>query len=746
MNQTKGRYIELDLIRVVCCIAVLLYHLGILAGGFFAVCTFFVISAYLGVRSSFRQERFNIFKYWASRLQRVYVPLLAVVLITVLAVSLLPQIRWLNLKPETTSVLLGYNNFWQISASQDYFARHGESPFIHFWYIAILLQFEIIFPVVFAVLKFIGEKISRAIACLLPLAASAASFYYFYQLLREGRITEAYYHSMARAFAPFLGMVVGFAEQYLGSLVPRPMRRSTAASWTVFAVYLAAFAYINIALDNSFEYLAWAFLAVTFISARLVSYACIDRPTNHGRAAEHKVFSFIADSSYEIYLVQYPVIFILGELFSEKTDSMLLTAGTIAGTLITAFLLHYGLHFRKGRKPAGLKIAMLIAILLVAGAGGYYFSVAEDHTQELAELEQRLEENSLEMEARQKAIEQQSSSEENRWEELLSSIDKEEETIKQAVLELPVVAIGDSVMLGALNDLMKMFPNGWFDAQKSRTAWVLPGILSKLKNSGLLGEVIVVNFGANGDSPMEVKERAMNIMEGSSVFWLTNTNPRTQYSNEALAELAKEYSNLTVIDWKAISSGHPEYFGADGIHLTGEGRKAYCEAIKNAVSEHYLEQWREKKAEAEQEYERYRSQMVSFYGNDLLINAYELLDAAFSHAGFKTYRELDVQVLKEDLERAAGAGLLADRIVLALDGSAELTQEELKQIASAAGERKLYLAVPGSIDEVAEDGSTKQILAWTPEGGEMLMADELHLTPEANRAFAAAVSGLLNAE
>ena len=190
MKQTKERYIELDLIRVVCCIAVLLYHLGILAGGFFAVCAFFVLSGYLGVRSAFGQERFNILRYWVKRIWRVYVPLLAVALITVGVVTLLPQISWLNLKPETTSVLLGYNNFWQISASQDYFARHGDSPFIHFWFIAILLQFELVFPLVFVVLKSIGKKISRALACILPLAVCAASFLFFYQLLGEGRIAS----------------------------------------------------------------------------------------------------------------------------------------------------------------------------------------------------------------------------------------------------------------------------------------------------------------------------------------------------------------------------------------------------------------------------------------------------------------------------------------------------------------------------------------------------------------------------
>ncbi len=734
MKQTKERYIELDLIRVVCCIAVLLYHLGILAGGFFAVCAFFVLSGYLGVRSAFGQERFNILRYWVKRIWRVYVPLLAVALITVGVVTLLPQISWLNLKPETTSVLLGYNNFWQISASQDYFARHGDSPFIHFWFIAILLQFELVFPLVFVVLKFIGKKISRVLACILPLAVCAASFLFFYQLLGEGRMTEAYYHSMARAFAPFLGVAVGFIEEYAGPIVPKPFRKG-AARGMILLLYLAAFVYLNIAFDSSFKCLAWAFLAVTVISARLACYACVRTKTAHGKPSGSSALAFIADSSYEIYLVQYPFIFIFTELFSERMGASALTVLIVAATLAAAFLMHFGFSYRKGKKPAGLKIAMLAAVLLLTAAGGYCFSVAKDHTQEMAELEQKLEENAREMEARQKAMAEQSRNEEDKWAETLASFDGGEEKVLQAVREMRVICIGDSVMLGALDGLADTFPNGWFDAQKSRTAWVLPGIVRDLKNKGMLGDVVVICFGANGDCPIEVKERAMNMLEGRRVYWLTNTNPRTAGSNESLKTLAEEYDNLTILDWKSISKGHPEYFYADGIHLSAEGRRAYCDAVLSAVSEPYLNEWRANKAAAEAQYEAYRSRMVSFFGNDLLTNVYPLIEEDYPYGSFKTYEQFDVGQLMADIRSAAGSMTLADKIVLLLDSADEAQQGELKQLAELCGERKLFLVTPGRTAEVAPDGSLESVKTWAPESGRMFMADGEHLSSEANEAL-----------
>ena len=725
---------------MICCAAVLLYHTGILRGGFFAVCTFFVLSAYLSVKSAFRQERFNILKHYLRRLLHIYLPLLVVVLITVGVVSLLPQIKWLNLKPETTSVLLGYNNFWQIAASQDYFARHTDSPFIHFWYIGILLQFELIFPIVFVILKFIGKKISKVLACLLPLAVCAASFVFFYRLVAEGRITEAYYHSMARAFAPFLGIVLGFAEQYWGPMVPKGLRGSSASAW-VFGIYLAVFVGINCALDSSFRYLVLLFLAVTLISARLVSYAGVSA-SRHEKAGGFKALSLFANASYEIYLVQYPVIFLCAELFSQTMGEGARSALIIVSTIVIALLMHYGLYFRKGQKPAALKIAMLVVLLLTTAGGGYYFSVAEDHTQELAELEQRLEENAREMEARQQALAEQSRNDEDKWSEILQSFDGGEEKVLQAVKEMRVVCIGDSVMLGAVKDLMQIFPNGWIDAKKSCTAWQLPQLLNDINDQGLLGEVVVIGLGANGDSPMEVKERAMDMLESRRVYWLTNTNPKTTFSNKSIRELAEKYSDLNILDWLSISSGHPDWFFADGIHLTEAGRKAFCDTIVDAVSEPYLNEWRQKKAQAEAEYETYRSQMVSFFGNDLLTNVFPYIQPDYAHGSFTTYEQFDLQTLLADMRSAIGSMTLADKVLLALDATVELAQDELKQIKDLCGERTLWLVTPGKTAIVAADGSLSDVRTWKPETGKMFMADDVHLTAEANEALRNALRGL----
>ena len=92
---------------------VLLYHLNILKGGFLAVCTFFTLTGYLSCLSALKNDNFSIKKYYKNRISKIYIPLIAVVFITIILVKIIPGIKWLTLRPESLSVFLGYNNFWQ---------------------------------------------------------------------------------------------------------------------------------------------------------------------------------------------------------------------------------------------------------------------------------------------------------------------------------------------------------------------------------------------------------------------------------------------------------------------------------------------------------------------------------------------------------------------------------------------------------------------------------------------------------
>ena len=160
-NEKINYYRKLDVIRIICAIAILFYHLGYMSGGYLAVCTFFVLSGYLAVVKNIKDDNFSLKKYYLKKIKKLYIPLLLVVFLSIAVVSNIPNTYWLNIKNETTSVLLGYNNYWQINANLDYFARHIDSPFMHLWYISILIQFDLVFPFIFMLLNKLKEKINN---------------------------------------------------------------------------------------------------------------------------------------------------------------------------------------------------------------------------------------------------------------------------------------------------------------------------------------------------------------------------------------------------------------------------------------------------------------------------------------------------------------------------------------------------------------------------------------------------------
>ena len=205
MKNKKMYYRRLDIIRNVSCIMVLLYHLNILKGGFLAVCTFFALSGYLTCISALKKEEFSIKTYYINRLKTLYLPLIMTVAITIIVAKILPNITWLNMKKETLSVIFGYNNFWQLSANLDYFTKNVNSPFIHLWYISILMQFEIVFPIVFKFLKKFEEKGLNLISIIIVGLLTIASTVLFYYMSVTKDIMVVYYNTFARVFSILFG-------------------------------------------------------------------------------------------------------------------------------------------------------------------------------------------------------------------------------------------------------------------------------------------------------------------------------------------------------------------------------------------------------------------------------------------------------------------------------------------------------------------------------------------------------------
>ena len=726
MNSSKNYYKYLDFIRLLSCIAILFYHLNILKGGYLAVCTFFVLSGYLSYISASKQDKFSFKNYYLNKILKIYLPLILVVFITISIVTFIPNINWLNLKPETTSIVLGYNNFWQLNANLDYFARHINSPFMHFWYIAILLQFDLIFPFIYILFKKIKDKFNKIIPCIISILLVILFTIYFYYSSLHNNIMFTYYNTFTRIFSILFGLALGVIHFNFENNTLTILKKEN-INKLIFYLYITILICLFIFVESTSKYFSICMILTTLISCRLIDYSLVIN--NNKVNIFEKTIKNLSKLSYIIYLVQYPVIFIFQyiKLYNYTKLSLIILI-----TLIVSYLLYFCLNNKNNK----LKYVLTGFVIGLSLFGEYKYFTAKDHTKEMKKLEEQLAQNQEIIKEKQQEYEKKLKQEQEDWMNKLNELDNTEKALKDVVTNLNIVGIGDSVMLGAVNNLYQKFPNSYFDAQVSRTAWVANGILTNLKSRNMLGDPIIINLGTNGDCSTECKRTIINTCENRKVFWVTVTNDSDVYVNNELKNLEKEYDNLYIIDWYSISRNHPEYFVADKIHLTPIGREVYTQTIYDSIYEVYLDEFNKKRNEILNEYNDNQKNKVTFYGNDLLTNSFNYLEDEFSDSNFIINNNFNYETLKKEINNSITSESITQNIVFILDSTSNITNNEYKELINICQDKEIYIV---SLDKnINIDYENVKVIDFYKEiknNKKYLMPDKIHLTDEGNKAL-----------
>lgn len=145
-----------------------------------------------------------------------------------------------------------------------------------------------------------------------------------------------------------------------------------------------------------------------------------------------------------------------------------------------------------------------------------------------------------------------------------------------------IVAIGDSVMLGAAKELMRVIPGIAVDAKVSRQTSATISLLTAYKASGVLSDVVIIHIGNNGSITTKQFDQMMGVLTDTKwVIFVNLSVPRKWEgpNNMVLDEGAKRYSNVVVVDWHDDSVNHRDYFANDGYHLQVKGQREYAALI-----------------------------------------------------------------------------------------------------------------------------------------------------------------------
>ncbi|THH41784.1 acyltransferase family protein [Neolewinella litorea] len=185
---------DIDGLRALAVVAVILFHLGFLPNGYLGVDVFFVISGYLItsiVYGRSEKGKFSIIDFYERRIRRI-IPLLLVVSTVAFLLGLVYMLPddLENLCQSVVASNVSANNILMYLTSADYWAvKNDYKPLMHTWSLGIEEQFYLLYPFLFYAMG--GPRLKYVKHVLIALTAlslgafllqdSVAATFYFIQ-------------------------------------------------------------------------------------------------------------------------------------------------------------------------------------------------------------------------------------------------------------------------------------------------------------------------------------------------------------------------------------------------------------------------------------------------------------------------------------------------------------------------------------------------------------------------------------
>jgi peptidoglycan/LPS O-acetylase OafA/YrhL len=149
-----------------------------------------------------------------------------------------------------------------------------------------------------------------------------------------------------------------------------------------------------------------------------------------------------------------------------------------------------------------------------------------------------------------------------------------------------VTAIGDSVMIGAADELQRAVCSIEVDAVQGRLVSFAVDALRAHSAAGQLGQVVVIHVGDNSIFYANQFDDMMGILaKARRVVFLNNRVDREwgAPNNVVISDGVKRYSNTVLVDWYKLTTNRPDLFWSDGMHLRPEGAHFYAGLVAAAV-------------------------------------------------------------------------------------------------------------------------------------------------------------------
>jgi len=611
---------------------------GFAPGGFLGVEVFFVVSGYL-ITSLLLAERratgsVSLKRFWTRRARRLLPALFALLAVVVLyALLFLPDAIG-KLKADSIAALSYTSNWWLVISHQSYAAEAGRPALLkHLWSLAIEEQFYLLWPPLLMLgLSKLGRKRTLNTMLVVALASSVLM-----AVLASGSINAAYYSTTSRLSGLLLGsaMAFFFAPYQIRGRPGRGVRAALDAAGVLgLLVLLWTFAHFTFPVSTGGDVSVFrgGFLLVD-LATLLVIAAVVHPRSDLGPILGCRPLRWVGVRSYSLYLWHYPIFCVTRpgidvplHGWPDLALRLVLSLGAaelsyryvetpIRGGAIGRYLAGIRTANGANRKRAARRGALvaLTSMLTVVGLGAS-LAIAQGQTPQIPGASSANAQDpggtaNAQTFARLRAHSQVrprlpggtggsgrvggsggtgAAGRGGTGGTGGTGATLPATTIPPTsdALSHEILAIGDSVMLGAEQSLQYYIPGIFVDAKVSRQFWQATVVLQQYKNAGLLPPTIIVHMGTNGAFSDTDFDQMMAVIGKRRVFFINAKEPRYWESevNVRLTADVRKYPNAHLIDWHDFSSPHPNWFVSDQIHLTGAGAEGYAFLIRRHLA------------------------------------------------------------------------------------------------------------------------------------------------------------------
>ena len=588
-----------SLIRITGLILVLLYHFfqTIFPGGFFGVDVFFTFSGFL-ITSLLLEEfsqkgEIDIIGFFRRRFYRIFPPVVMMVLVIMPFTLMVRQDYVAGIGAQIAGVLGFMTNFYEMLTGGSYESQFIPHLFVHNWSLAVEVHYYILWglAVWFLSKRYKTSGQLRATVFLLSSAAFLISFLsMFIGSFIVSSYSTVYFSSFTHVYPFFLGSVLA---TIVGVRQTTPILKrlnkvlDLKQTLLVFAAGLGVLLLLTffVKFTSLFTYLLGFLLASLATLVMIVATRLLHEKTES--IEEPKIVSFLADTSYAVYLFHWPFYIIFSQLMGNilavilttifsylfATLSFYVIEPLIAGK--TTWLLekvkeipHIKPIFAGSIGVLGL--VMLIIMILAPQVGAFETDLTVNGLKQA--------QTSL---VRTKTMADQ------------------EEASRYNIAE-GVSIIGDSVTLRATPGLQEVLPGAQIDGQVSRNTKQANELMLNYSQNKALPKIVVIATGVNNPENYKADLDLLitNLPKGHQLVLVTpyegDTTQETQPYVEQYAsyarELAQKYPYIALADWNQVAKDHPDIWkGTDQVHFGSdttkqdEGAKLYAETINAAV-------------------------------------------------------------------------------------------------------------------------------------------------------------------